>query len=134
MHGRGFLGVILVILGTGILLDRLSVIACSTLISTYWPVILIAAGGNQLLSKWSSPASGTILVLIGVFFLLRNLGVLTGNVTRYFWPILLIIIGILILVGKSGPRIALNYEDDTLNHFVIFGGLESRSISKDFKG
>jgi hypothetical protein len=45
-----------------------------------------------------------ILILIGVLFLLQNLGLLGGNVWSLFWPLLLILFGVWVLLGATGRR------------------------------
>ena len=41
---------------------------------------------------------GTLLVIIGVFFLLRNLGIISAELGEVFWPAVLILIGIKLLL------------------------------------
>jgi hypothetical protein len=45
--------------------------------------------------------TGILLVLIGVYFLLRNLGIITDDFWEIFWPIIIIALGFSFL-GKSG--------------------------------
>lgn len=40
---------------------------------------------------------GLIIVLIGVIFLLQNLGVITGDAWNYIWPAIIILIGLSML-------------------------------------
>lgn len=40
---------------------------------------------------------GLIIVLIGVVFLLQNLGVITGDAWNYIWPVIIILIGLSML-------------------------------------
>jgi hypothetical protein len=42
---------------------------------------------------------GLIVLLLGVFLLFSNLGILPGNVWDYFWPSILILVGLWFLVG-----------------------------------
>ena len=51
----------------------------------------------------TSVVAGGIFVLLGAMFLLERLGllVLAG---RYVWPILLIVLGIVVLIGESSRR------------------------------
>ena len=134
MRGRTFIGIILVLLGAGFLLDKMAIISFSDLLSTYWPIILIIIGIKHLFSKEDSYTSGIVLTLVGAFFLLRNLGLLPTDFWKYFWPAVLILVGILIIFGRSrGGGVPISKADD-FNHFVILSGLASRSISKDFRG
>ncbi len=134
MHGRTFAGVIMVFLGVGFLLDNLDVIKFSELLSIYWPIILIIIGVNHFLNQSQSFITGSILVLVGLFFLLRNVGLLPADFAKLFWPAALIIIGILIVFGKSKHSSVPVSADDFVNHFVIFSGLNSRCTAKVFKG
>ncbi len=47
---------------------------------------------------------GLIVLLIGLVFLLKNLGVITRGFWTIFWPIIIILIGIDMLVGKRWHR------------------------------
>lgn len=134
MRGRIFVGIILVILGIGLLMDRTGVIPFSQLISTYWPVILIIIGINELFSSEHSFAPGTALVLIGTFFLLKRLDVLPIDIGKYFWPVLLMLVGLLIIFGRPKLKGMPVSDNDSLDHFVIFSGLQNKSMSKNFKG
>lgn len=41
---------------------------------------------------------GLILILLGVVFLLKNLGIITGDVWNIIWPSILIIFGLYLLI------------------------------------
>ncbi len=45
---------------------------------------------------------GTILVIIGIIALLKNLGFITAGVWEVVWPILLISLGVSLLAKKRG--------------------------------
>mgnify|MGYP000873817396 CR=1 FL=1 len=134
MRGRTFIGLLLVVLGIGFLLDRLEIIQFITLIEIYWPVILILIGVSQLFSRGYSLITGVALILIGIFFTLGNLSLIPGGIEKIFWPTLLIVVGLFITFGKTIYDKTPGNSDDTLNHFVIFSGLKDRSTSKNFKG
>ena len=44
---------------------------------------------------------GAIIVLLGVVLLGINLGVVTGSVWRYFWPLVIVILGVWFLLGPT---------------------------------
>jgi hypothetical protein len=66
----------------------------------YWPVILIMLGISKVVNpgRASNVVGGLILGGIGTVFLLRNLGIIYGNVWEYIWPGVLIAVGLSILV------------------------------------
>lgn len=43
---------------------------------------------------------GFIILALGVFFLLKNLGVISGDIWEYLWPTAIIALGISILFKK----------------------------------
>jgi hypothetical protein len=46
---------------------------------------------------------GFLLIIIGIIVLLKNLGFISGNVWDIFWPALLIVVGLsLVLRRRSG--------------------------------
>lgn len=45
-----------------------------------------------------------ILIIIGIVFLLQNLGVISEGAWSVIWPAILIVIGIAILLKKKGPE------------------------------
>ncbi len=47
---------------------------------------------------------GLVLVAVGIIWLLIKLGVLTGSVWGYAWPIILIILGLVFLFGWRRRR------------------------------
>ena len=42
------------------------------------------------------------LILIGILFLLNNLGIMRGDFWAYVWPVIFILIGISIITKRSG--------------------------------
>jgi hypothetical protein len=61
-----------------------------------WP------GGGEI--NWHGPVVAAILIVLGILFLLDNLGFnVFGEIGR-FWPILLIIFGVILLQRKMGGR------------------------------
>jgi predicted membrane protein len=72
----------------------------------YWPVILIVIGISKLANTHSAShvTSGLIIGGIGTIFLLKNLGYIYGNIWEYFWPAILIAVGLSILVKHLEGR------------------------------
>jgi len=129
-----------------------------------WQMLLIAIGVVMLTKKQFT--SGVILLLVGGFFIIPRIekvfpGALGGfNINiGTFWPILLILIGLIILFKKSGSKKDNNdssssqyntkYEDshempqngsqaynskNNVDENVIFGGSEQIIFSDNFQG
>lgn len=138
MTSKVILGIILILLGLGFLMDNFYVIDFGDYLSTYWPSVLILIGIIKLFDKRSSKTGNIILILIGGIFQLNNLGLIRYDFWDLFWPLILIIIGLNFIFSKkpsvksySNNRID---SDETINSFVIFSGLKELNQSKSFKG
>lgn len=46
--------------------------------------------------------AGLGLILIGALFLLRNLGIIHGDIWNLFWPLLIILIGVSMIIKGAG--------------------------------
>jgi predicted membrane protein len=79
-----------------------------------WPMILISIGIMNLFSK-ESVFSGIVLLLVGGFFLLPHFLLLPGNFTHNFWPGLLVIVGIMIILRRTIFR--SHYQHKFEHHF-----------------
>ena len=44
---------------------------------------------------------GLLLIVLGVLFLLRNLGVIAGNFWNVLWPLVIVVFGISMLFGRK---------------------------------
>lgn len=162
--GRYFVGIILIVLGAGFLLDQANVIEFSDIMSTYWPSIIILLGISGLFNKKGNKFGELILIVVGVLLQLNRIGYLEYNAFRLFWPIILILVGINLLFS-SGKTQSNNSErsyddqddydkesdeshkkkekkkwvsnisfEDKVNHFIMLSGLESNNQSQEFKG
>ncbi len=135
-----YFGIFLIALGAFWILERLG------LIPDFWDDILISwqmlfigigifsiIGGNR--------TTGTILIVIGGFFLVPEIAPIPYELRRIGWPLLIIGIGVVLLIthgrkrheepptvepGKHG----MDYFDD----FIIFGGREVFVDSQNFYG
>ena len=44
---------------------------------------------------------GLLVIVVGVLFLLKNLGVITGNFWDILWPLVIVFVGISMLFGRK---------------------------------
>lgn len=114
-RGLGF-GLLLVLIGLvflGVNFGLVSSEAKRILIS--WPMLLIVIGVSNLLKRHN--LSGTILVIVGSFFLIPRIITvypnyfpgLDGSFAHTFWPLLLIIAGGLMIYSRVfGPKWLIN--------------------------
>lgn len=136
---RIYLGLFLIAIGSFWILERLDLIPDiwnDILIS--WQTLLIAIGIFSLIG--GNRTTGTVLIVIGGFFLLPELFTIPPELRKIGWPLLIIGIGVVLLVThslkknvppipESGKR-GMDYFDD----FVVFGGREVFVNSQNFYG
>lgn len=137
-------GVIIMGFGLLFLLRNLNIIYVDD-IWQYWPVILIVIGASKLISPRGTHDifPGLVIGGIGTFFLLRNLGIIYGNIWQWMWPLILIAVGASMLIKHldggdrslplsnaevSGP------DSPTLSVDVVFSGAKRKVKSQEFTG
>jgi predicted membrane protein len=137
-QGRIFWGLILIAIGVLFLLDQMGELDFGYLFSRYWPAIFILIGISILLgNNFQNAGPGIFFILFGAFFLLMRIRVFHYTAWHYFWPILIIGIGIWILakpalraVKKKIPELTA----DELRISQVFSGTSRRVESPHFKG
>ncbi len=141
---RFYFGVILIVLGVILILERLNLIPDSVadlLIS--WQMLLVGIGVLSLIG--GNRTAGTILIVIGTFFMIPELITVPQGIRRIYWPLILIAIGIAVLLrqrdhhilGKSQEPLNIPPEENsihTFDDFVIFGGREVFVNSQNLAG
>lgn len=140
------LGIILILIGAGFLLEQFSIISFGDIFSLYWPSFLILVGISGLFNKKSSKVGNISIIVLGGLLQLDRLGLIDVNVYKLFWPILLIIIGLNVIFSsqKIKTEIKSNSEkdnmtknmtsEDTIDILAMFSGIETNIQSKEFKG
>lgn len=135
---RIYFGVFLIAIGAFWILEKLDLIPPiwdDILIS--WQMLLIAIGVFSVIG--GNRTTGTVLIVIGGFFLIPEIVTIPYELRKIGWPLLIIGIGVVLLVThrkRNEPRIpepgkfGMDYFDD----FVIFGGREVFVNSLNFYG
>lgn len=130
-------GFLLLLSNTGILPYDLKHVIFS------WQMLLIGIGVVSLFSS-ESRTPGTVLILIGGFFILPRIFDLSINIMHVFWPVLLIGLGVLILTrrlprrnwSQQRPvfRADQPIEDGYIHEENIFSGGKQRVMHQVFRG
>ncbi|WP_172594425.1 LiaF transmembrane domain-containing protein [Mariniphaga sediminis] len=137
-HRRSSFGIFLIAVGVLWILVKLHLIPdvwADALIS--WQMLLIGIGvfsfiaGNRL--------AGTILIIIGSFFLVDHVWLIPHQLRRIGWPLVIIGVGMALLLTRHrkrpSPTIELEkHGTDYFDDFVVFGGKEVFINSKKFLG
>lgn len=158
--GGLLLGTILAGVGVLLLLDNLGIHIVDE-IWEWWPVILIGVGAARVLTacSWGGKVWGSALIFIGGVFLLHNLGYLRGDPWSFFWPVILIAVGIAMLArgldrggfwwpgpsnpgagpaspsgGSAASGLSGSAAADTLSEWAVFGGSRRRVDTQNFQG
>jgi len=139
---RVYFGVFMIAVGSIWILERLNLIPefwNDILIS--WQMLLIGIGIFSIIG--GNKTAGTILVVIGTFFLLPEITNIPYELRRIGWPLLIIGVGVVLLVThggrhkKDGPVFESGYSHgnrDYFDDFVVFGGREVYIDSLNFVG
>ena len=132
----------LIVIGIGVvfLLNNLNIFYMHD-IWRYWPVILIAAGLAKMVDSPHSNGrlTGGVLIGVGGLFLADTLGFLNLS-WRDFWPLVLIGAGLVMLWSRLAPPpagvpdIPASGHEGALNEYAIFGGVERKVTTDDFRG
>lgn len=134
------IGMVFILIGTLLLLDRLGVLQSREILS-YWSVIPLAIGVGLLIRGGRDGlVGGFVLTALGSIFLARRLG-LTELGMRELWPVILILVGAAVLVNSVLARRARDEgslhgtsAEDVLNDSAFFGGVEKKVQSENFRG
>jgi predicted membrane protein len=135
----------LIVIGAGvlILLNQMGFAFPPFLLS--WKMILIAVGFVMLIKHNFQKTSAYVLIAIGTVFILNDF---FPNIieTRFFWPILIIGIGISMIFKNSSaskkkatlvePQEDLSEinSEDYVKSASLFSGITKKVVSKNFKG
>jgi len=164
-HGGLVGGVVLAGIGVLLLLQNLGIPYFEDL-ERYWPVILIVVGAVQGARSvgMGGRVWGGMVFAVGFIFLLNNFGIIHGDVWRFLWPGILIMVGLGMLArtidrhnyGGYDPVARAEYakkmgEDiknriisnigarasaspNRLEAWAIFSGVRRRIDAQDFQG
>ena len=107
-----------------------------------WPMLLVAIGLVNLADR--KPGWGLILIAVGGAFLVNRYYILPFNLFTYFWPVLIILIGIVLILSNTRDGIIARIRNirvgtmvsdgDMIDDASVFGGGERIFHSRNFKG
>jgi len=134
-------GMILLTIGVVFLLDHMGLIHADSL-WRFWPVILIAIGLRKIFQK-DALVIGAGFIVVGALMILHVVG-LIGLSWGTIWPLVLIGAGVLLIWNRfETPRLPgmpgmtetpASGGNDTVSEYSLFGGVERRVNTKNFRG
>ncbi len=101
----------------------------------YWPVIFVILGLSMIVRPggYRRSVTGAVLVLLGVLLILNNLEIIYLRWSA-IWPIILIFVGLMILLGNLKRFSKREVGEDFINLSLILGGGEFKFESNNLKG
>lgn len=137
-QSRIFWGLVLIAVGVLFLFDQMGELDFGYLISRYWPAIFILIGLSIIIGKnFKDAGAGVFFILFGTFFLFMRLRIFHRDVWHYFWPLLIIALGLWILVKPAMTAVKKKIPDlttDELRISQVFSSTSRRVESPNFKG
>jgi predicted membrane protein len=130
-RGTG-LGILIILIGLVLLLNNLGMIPESMWWLPQWYTLIAAIGVYNLFT--GNRSSGMILLIVGAFFLLRDIGVFSLS-WSYVWPIIIILVGTAFLFRDriSGTR-TISADEDFFDVSSLFGGTKQMVRGNKLKG
>lgn len=137
-QSRIFWGLIFIVVGVLFLLDQVGEIDVGHIFSRYWPVIFILIGVSMLIANdFKSTGPAVFFILFGAFFLLMDMRIFDRPLWHYFWPLLIIGLGVWVLVkpARAGDKKKIpELTADELRVSQVFSSTARRVESPNFKG
>lgn len=140
-HRRAWLGIVLLVLGAFFLLRNLHLLPIIYFPYWFfdWEMLFILIGTALALT---GRRGGIVFILIGVFFLLPDIFHIPRFHVRDWWPLILLIIGVSILLrtrggdrgGSERNSGGSRMTNDSIDDVNIFGGGNKNITSKNFQG
>ena len=130
---KKIIALFLISIGVLLILDNLNLIDIRQVYDYFWPAALILFGLSLLVRNRQLQIFGLIVLTIGVLTLLDELGYLRltfDQIMMYFWPGLLVLLGLNLLISKqsSRPRVkSENVRRNSSNQKEYNGFLNSMS-------
>lgn len=147
---RILVGFLLLIAGASFLLQELGLLNFSlgNLISTWWPIAVIAVGIVVLFNNPHSFLFPLLVIFAGILLQFRQLDILTFNIWNLIWPAAIVAFGLSLMFERSNkqarklknskhtddPNAPKINNDDTVSVLAIFSGAEVKNTSDHFQG
>jgi predicted membrane protein len=138
---RAIIGVVLLLIGAALIANQFNIIPFQIRDALFtWQAILIIVGVVMLTRKQDN-FTGYILIGVGAFFLIPRFFDLPFEYRNMFWPVFLVLMGILLIFrstnvfsGFGKESIDRGFSDDYIDDINIFGGHNRKMNSMTFRG
>jgi len=138
-----FLGLMLVVIGFFYILRNIGIIPSEiSEVLFSWPVFLIMIGVFFYIANRNAIASISAIT-VGLFFLIPQIFHVSYNFRHVFWPVVLVVVGISMILKKPNDKNCKNKKytvssgesnAEMIDEVAIFGGCEKFITSDNFRG
>lgn len=133
------LGILLILVGLVAIMSNFNFIPWNIRPVVFsWEMLLIVIGLFLVVRREGSLA-GWILIVVGIFFLLPDIFHFSFNYHHLFWPTLLIVVGLVMILRIGHVRRPWHgteeiRDEDFIDDVAIFGGGQRLVTSQNFQG
>lgn len=132
MAKRTGIGLLIILIGIGFLLQQADLFQFTNFLVDWWPLIFIIIGFVQLLYHAQvSLFTGPLFIIIGAILLMNQWTDM--SLFNFLWPIIIIYVGIIFIFFQSKDHKSID-ENHMLQSFSLFSGSEIISRSNPLKG
>jgi hypothetical protein len=130
---RVLIGVLVVLLGVALLANTTGLYDTGPLLQ-YVPSLFVLAGVYAMVvSRFENLFGPLAVVVVAGTVQAVVLGAVEGAAVWQFWPVLVILFGLSVLLGRIRSR-SVDVEGSYLDAVAVFGGVERRATSGAFRG
>jgi hypothetical protein len=127
------IGVLVVLLGVTLLANTTGLYDTGPLLRYVPSLFVLVAVYAMLVSRFENLFGPLAVVVVAGTSQLVVLGVVEGSTVRQFWPVLVILFGLSVLLGRLRSR-SVDVEASYLDAVAVFGGVERHATSRAFRG
>lgn len=131
---RLMMGIFITLVGALLLLDNLNLFEARQVLRL-WPLAIVALGVLVFTQAVEAGGriNGGVMIVVGGLLTLNRLGILEFEFWNLFWPLMLILIGVNLVLQNF--RIPPGIESaDTVSLFAVWGGSQRTSNAAEFRG
>lgn len=130
-------GALIILVGVLLLLTTTDVVATDSLWD-FLPAVFVLLGLWALLrSRFRNLTGPVMVVAIAATYQAKNLGYVTDQQLGTWWPLFVVLFGVLFLVGRSRRTLGVDVSErdaGSVSAVTVFGGTERRITGPGFRG
>jgi len=126
-------GVLVVLVGVALLAETTGLYDTGPLLRYVPSLFVLVAAYAMVVSRFENLFGPLAVVVVAGALQLVVLDVVEGATVWQFWPVLVVLFGLSVLLGRVRSR-AVDVEGSYLDALAVFGGVERRATSQAFRG